>query len=77
MTSDLSAGPFRVSAWYPATSNHTFGNGLQVSCATVGETFFFSLMHVVPLLSAPSARRITDRFVECLVRGARGVACTS
>ena len=71
LASDFSAGPFRVSAWYPATSNHTFGNSLQVSCATVGETFFFSLMHVVPLTSVASARRITDGFVDCLVRVAR------
>jgi hypothetical protein len=71
LTRDLSAGPFTVVAWYPATSNHTLGNGVQISCATVGETFFFTLMHVVPLLSAASARRITDRFVECLVRAAR------
>jgi hypothetical protein len=77
LTSDLSAGPFRVTAWYPATSNHTFGNGLQASCATVGKTFFFSLMHVVPLLSVALARRITDRFVECLMRGARDVARAS
>jgi hypothetical protein len=71
LTKDLSAGPFRVAAWYPATSNHTLGNGVQISCATVGETFFFTLMHAVPLLSAASARRIADRFVECLVRVAR------
>jgi hypothetical protein len=71
LTSDLSAGPFRVTAWYPTASHHTYGNGVQVSCATVGETFFFSLMHVVPLLSVASARRITDGFVECLVRVAR------
>jgi hypothetical protein len=70
LTSDLSAGPFRVTAWHPATSNHTLGNGIQVCCATVGETFFFTLMYVVPLLSVASARRITDRFVECLVRAA-------
>jgi hypothetical protein len=71
LTSDLSAGPFRVAAWYPTASHHTYGNGVQMSCATVGETFFFSLMHVVPLLSVASARRITDEFVECLVRVAR------
>jgi hypothetical protein len=70
-TSDFSAGPFRVAAWYPATSNHPFGNGVQVSCATVGETFYFSLMHVVPLLSIASARRIMDRFLECLVGAAQ------
>ena len=73
LTSDLSAGPFRVAAWYPATSNHPFGNGVQVSCATVGETFYFSLMHVVPLLSIASARCITDRFIECLVEAARSL----
>ena len=70
-TSDFSAGPFRVAAWYPATSNHPFGNGVQVSCATVGETFYFSLMHVVQLLSIASARRIMDRFLECLVGAAQ------
>jgi Condensation domain len=73
VTSDLSAGPFRVAAWYPATSNHTFGNGIQVSCATVGQTFFFSFMYVVPLLSVASARRIADGFLECLVRVARNL----
>jgi hypothetical protein len=74
LTTDLSAGPFRVTAWYPATSNHTYGSGVQVECATVGGTFFFSLTHVVPLLSVASARRITDRFVECLVCVARDVS---
>jgi hypothetical protein len=69
-TSELSTGPFRVAARYPATSNHTSGNGVKVSCATVGETFFLSLMRVVPLLSVVSARRIKDRFVECLIRAA-------
>jgi hypothetical protein len=77
LTRDLSAGPFRVTAWYPATSNHPYGNGLQVSCATVENTFFFSLMHVVPLLSVESAQFIADRFVECLVRGARNDGCRS
>ena len=71
LTKDLSAGQFRVVGWHPATSNHTFGNGVQISCATVGETFFFTLMHVVPLLSVASARRIADRVVECLARVAR------
>lgn len=71
---DLSADPFRVVAWYPAASNHTYGNGLQISCATVGETFFFSLMHVVPLLSGETAQSIANRFVECLTRRA---VCTS
>ena len=70
-TSDLSAGPFRVAAWYPATGNHAFGNGVQLLCATVGETFFFSLMHVEPLLSVASARCITDQFVTRLARVAR------
>jgi hypothetical protein len=74
---DLSAGPFRVSAWYPATSNHTLGNGVQISCATVEETFFFTLMYVVPLLSPASARRITDRFLECFVRVAQDLARAS
>ena len=74
VTSDFSAGSFRVAAWYPATSNHTFGNGVQVSCATVGQTFFYCLMYVVPLLSVASARRIADGFVECLVRVARDLA---
>jgi len=73
VTSDLSAGPFRVAAWYPATSNHTFGNGVQVSCATVGQTFFFGLMYVTPLLTVASARRIADGFLECLVRVARNL----
>jgi hypothetical protein len=73
-TTDFSAGPFTVAAWYPATSNHTFGNGLQVSCATVGDTFFFGLIYVEPLLSVASARRIADRFAQCLVRVARGIA---
>ena len=66
VTSDLSAGPFRVVACYPATSIHTFGTGIQLLGATVGDTFFFALVHVVPLLSVASARRIMDRFVECL-----------
>jgi hypothetical protein len=63
--------PVQGRPWYPATSIHTFGNGVQVSCATVGETFFFSLMHVVPVLSIARARRITDRFLECLVGAAQ------
>ena len=71
-TTAFSAGPFTVAAWYPATSNHTFGNGVQVSCATVGDIFYFSLMHVVPLLSIASARRIKDRFLECLMGAAQG-----
>jgi hypothetical protein len=71
--SDLSAGPFRVAAWYPATSNHTFGNGIQVSCGTVGQTLFFSLMYVMPLLSVASARRIADGFRECLMHVARNL----
>src|SRR5262249_20148359 len=67
-TTDFSAGPFRVAAWHPSASHHAYGNSIQLSCATVGETFFFSVMHVVPLLSVASARRITDGFVECLLR---------
>jgi hypothetical protein len=70
-TTSFSAGPFTVAAWYPATSNHTFGNGVQVSCATVGGIFYFSLMHVVPLLSIASARRIKDRLLECLMGAAQ------
>jgi hypothetical protein len=70
---DLSAGPFRVAAWYPATSNHTFGNGIQVSCGTVGQTFFFSLMYVMPLLSVASAQRIADGFRERLMHVARNL----
>jgi hypothetical protein len=72
-TDDLSAGPFRVAAWHPTTSHHTFGSNIQLSCATLGQTFFFSLMHVVPLLSISSARLVTDRFVERLTRAARSL----
>lgn len=69
---DFSSGPFKVAAWYPATSNHTYGNGIQLSGATVGNTFFFGLMHVVPLLGAERAQHITDRFVDALSRAAHG-----
>ena len=75
LASDFSAGSFKVLAWYPATSNHTFGNCLQVSCATVGDTFYFSLMHVLPLLSAMTTRLIADRFSKILAQVADDAAC--
>jgi len=71
VTSDCRQAPSGWRLGYPATSNHTFGNGVQVSCATVGQTFFFGLMYVTPLLTVASARRIADGFLECLVRVAR------
>lgn len=70
-TSSFSAGPFEVVAWYPATSHHTYGSGIQLSCATAGETFFFCLEHVMPLLGAATARRIRDCFTGCLERVVR------
>jgi hypothetical protein len=48
-----------------------FGNGIQVSGATLGETFFVCLMDVVSLLNVASARRIADGLLECLARVAR------
>jgi len=61
----------RWSFWRGAQSNYTFRSGVKVSCA--GQTFFFSLMYVVPLLNVASARRIAVKFLECLVRMARNL----
>lgn len=67
---DPSAGPFRLRALYPATSNHTIGNCIQVSCGTVGETLFGCLVFVEPLFSEPTGRAFAQQFWAALEREA-------
>jgi hypothetical protein len=71
---DPSAGPFKVRSLFPATSNHTLGNGAQISCGTVGDTLFGTFMFVEPLFCEATGRAFADRVWAALEREALGHA---
>lgn len=64
----LEFGPFAVRCWHSGTSNHTIGNLLQLSTATLGNRLSSTLVYVEPLVSRRKAEAFFEAVHETLAR---------